>query len=150
MKTKQILLVMAICAMSISAYSQTKVPAAVKEAFVKKHPLVKGAVWELENGSEYEAEFKENGKGVSVVFNKEGKWLSTGREISVSLLPKAVSDAVKKEFPGYKIDEAEKVETAQRKVMYEIEIQKGSDEWDVLLSSDGKIVKKEKEEDGDD
>lgn len=126
-----------------------KVPAEVKTAFQSKFPEAKKVEWEMEEGN-YEAEFKMNGKEMSATFDAKGIWKETETEIKVKDLPKAVSTMLAGEFPGYKIDEACKVESAEHGSCYEVEIEKGDEEMEVLLKADGTILKKEMSKDEDD
>ena len=131
----------AACAQKISA---DKVPAAVTSAFKAKFPNATKTNWEMENANEYEAGFKLNGEEVSANFDNTGKWLETETEIKVSALPAAVQAALTKDFAGFKIEEASKIESAKDGNCYEAEIEKGEETFDVLFSPDGKMLSKTK------
>ena len=131
----------AACAQKISA---DKVPAAVLSAFKAKFPTATKTSWELENANEYEAGFKLNGEEVSANFDNTGKWLETETEIKVSALPAAVQAALTKDFAGFKIEEASKIESAKDGNCYEAEIEKGEETFDVLFTPDGKMLSKTK------
>lgn len=131
----------AACAQKISA---DKVPAAVTSAFKAKFPNATKTSWEMENANEYEAGFKLNGEEVSANFDNTGKWLETETEIKVSALPAAVQATLAKDFAGFKIEEASKIESAKDGNCYEAEIEKGEETFDVLFSPDGKVLSKTK------
>ena len=131
----------AACAQKISA---DKVPAAVTSAFKAKFPNATKTSWELENANEYEAGFKLNGEEVSANFDNTGKWLETETEIKVSALPAAVQAALTKDFAGFKIEEASKIDSAKNGNCYEAEIEKGEETFDVLFAPDGKMLSKTK------
>jgi hypothetical protein len=131
----------AACAQKISA---DKVPAAVTSAFKAKFPNATKTSWEMENANEYEAGFKLNGEEVSANFDNTGKWLETETEIKVSALPAAVQAVLTKDFAGFKIEEASKIESAKDGNCYEAEIEKGEETFDVLFSPDGKMLSKTK------
>src|SRR5262245_46284204 len=118
-----------------------KVPAAVTSAFKAKFPAATKATWELEQG-EYEAGFIVNGEKTSANFDKEGKWLETETEIKVDALPAAVNATLKKDFAGYKINEASKIKSVKNGNCYEAEIEKDKEIFDVLFSPDGKLISK--------
>lgn len=124
------------------------VPQKVKEEFGKKFPNAQKVKWDKENDTEWEAEFKMNGKEYSANFTNDGTWKETEQEIKVSELPDAVKKTLEKEFAGYKIEEAEISETPQG-TFYEVEVEKGKQEFEVLLSKDGKVLKKEEEKETD-
>ena len=131
----------AACAQKISA---DKVPAAVLSAFKAKFSNATKTSWEMENTNEYEAGFKLNGEEVSANFDNTGKWLETETEIKVSALPAAVQAALTKDFAGFKIEEASKIDSAKNGNCYEAEIEKGEETFDVLFAPDGKMLSKTK------
>jgi hypothetical protein len=136
------------CAQKISA---DKIPASVATTFKTTFPSVTKVDWEMENATEYEASFKLKGEEMSANFDNAGKWLETETEIKVSALPAAVQSAIQKDFAGYKIEEATKVESAKNGNTFEAEIEKGEESYDVLYTPDGKMLSKTKveEEKGD-
>ena len=73
--------------------------------------------------------------------------------IALDKCPKKVQETINKEAEGGKIDEIEKV-TIGEKVVYEAEITVGEDKYELTISSDGKLLKKEleteDEEEGED
>lgn len=152
---KSIILLL-LCALitSVSAYAQKissdKVPPPVHAFFKAKFPAAEKIEWEMENDQEYEAEFKNGVEEQSARFDRAGKWLETETEIKVSELPQAVQDALAKEFAGYNIHEASKVEDVLYGNFYEVEIQKDKEEFDVLLDVSGKVLKKESEKSDED
>jgi len=139
-----IILVVLLSTMVFSACGQkSDVPAKVITAFTKKFPDAKKVSWDKENASEWEAEFKMNGKEYSANFDTDGNWKETEFEIEKSEIPSSVKSTLDKDFNGYKIEEAEISETANGK-FYEFELEKGKTDIDVAILPDGKLVKKEK------
>lgn len=145
-KIMVLLLLTVLMSYTVSAQkiSADKVPAAVSSAFKVKFPNVIKVSWEVENANEYEAGFKLNGEEVSANFDKAGKWLETETEIKVSALPATIQSTLNKEFAGFKTNEASKIESLKNGKGFEVEIQKGEETYDVLFSSDGKMVSKTK------
>ena len=141
-------LLLSVALLSSSAFAQKisadKVPAAVSSAFNKKFPTATKIIWSMENKTEYEAEFMFNGEGVSANFDNTGKWLETEIEMKVTDLPETIKTALTKDFDGYRVKEASKMETDKYGKCFEVEIQKGEERFDVLYSADGKILNKEK------
>ena len=129
---------------------ESEVPKAVKDSFAKRFPNLKGVEWSKESDTEFEAEFKNAGKEQSANFDQAGKWLVTETEIKKADLPQAVQASIAKEFAGYKVEEAEKVETANDGIQYEVALEKGESNYEVLLSADGKMLKKEEKKEKDD
>lgn len=123
--------------------SADKVPAAVTSAFKTKFPTATKATWEMEK-SEYEANFKLNGEEMSANFDNTGKWMETETEIKVSALPTTIQSTLTKDFAGYKINEASKIESEKNGKCYEAEVEKGEETFDFLFSADGKVLSKTK------
>jgi uncharacterized membrane protein YkoI len=149
---KKIMIALAIL---VSGFAQaqklkeSEVPKAVKDSFSKRFPNTKGVEWSKESATEFEVEFKNASKEQSANFDPTGKWLETETELKKSELPQAVQAAIAKEFAGYKIEEAEKTETADKGMFYEVEIEKGELNYEVQFSADGKVLKKEEKKEKD-
>lgn len=125
-------------------------PQKVKDAFAKKFPAVKKVKWEKESDTEWEGEFKMNGTEFSANFLEDGTWQETEHEIKKKSIPANVKTTLETEFQGYKIEEAELSETAEGSV-YEFELEKGEEELEVTIDTNGKTVnKKIKSEDEED
>lgn len=120
-----------------------QVPASVSESFTKLFPGASDVEWSRESESEFEAEFKMGKIEKSSVFDASGKWISTETVIDKDELPAAIKEALEKEFSGARIEGAEIVESAEG-VTYEAEIESGETDFEVLLTADGQILKKEK------
>lgn len=125
-------------------------PQQVKDAFAKKFPSVKKVKWEKENDTEWEGEFKMKGTEYTANFLEDGTWQETEHEIKRKAIPANVKTTLDTEFSGYKIEEAELSETQEGSV-YEIELEKGEEELEVAIDTNGKVVnKKMKTEDEED
>ncbi len=120
------------------------IPAAVVSAFKTKFPTTTKTNWEKENTNEYEAEFKLNGEEISANFDNTGKWLETETEIKTAALPANILATLNKDFGGYKIEEAAKIESAKDGNIFEAEIEKGEESYDVLFTADGNVLSKTK------
>jgi len=137
--------VVAVTTIAFSSENEVKVPQVVKEAFAKKFPAIKKVDWEKENNTEWEAEFKINKVEYSANFLENGTWQETEHEVKPNEVPQNILSSLKSKFPVYEIEEAEISETTEG-TFYEFEIEKGKDEWEVTLDSNGKVVKKQSEE----
>lgn len=129
----------AACAQKIAA---NKIPPAVSSAFKAKFPTATKTSWEMESAIEYEAGFKLNGEEVSATYDNTGKWLETETEIQVSDLPTTVQSTLAKDFVGFKIEEASKIENGNNGNLFEAEIEKGEEIFDVLFTADGSVLRK--------
>jgi len=124
-----------------------KVPSAVRASYKAKFPTATKESWEMESKTEFEVNFKLNGKEVSANFDESGKWLETETEVESASLPAAVQSTLKNEFTGFKVAEAAQIETADGTIRYEAEMKKAKETFEVLLSAEGKILKKTKKGD---
>ncbi len=121
------------------------VPKAVCDKFTAMFPKASHVKWSKENDKELEAEFNNAGTQQAANFDLSGNWVVTETEVKTSALPAAVAQSLNKEFPGYKIEECEKVEKPGTTAYYECKIEKKEESWIVEVAPDGKILKKEVE-----
>lgn len=115
-------------------------PEAVQKAFEQKFPIATSVSWRKENKTEWEAEFMFNGGKLSANFTNDGTWVETEKQIAVSEFPKVVADAIQKLYPGWKITEADRTETAKNGLIYEVDIKSGTQKKEVAFKEDGTPV----------
>lgn len=147
------LLIFALLA-SISVFAcstEIDVPQAVKAAFAKKYPTAQKVEWEMEDATEYEAEFKMDGKEMAANFNTDGTWLVTETEIKTKDLPQAVKDAIAKSFPNYELEEAEQMEKPGMALAYEVQLEneETDEELEAVFAADGTLLEKKIKDDED-
>lgn len=121
---------------------QAQVPTAVVQSFKSKFASAKKMRWERESATEFEVNFTQNGQSLSAKFNQDGQWLETEAEIKAADLPEAVRTSMAKNFKGYKADEIERVETADKGLIYEMELEIGKEKLEVQFSPEGTVLKK--------
>ena len=115
--------------------NESQIPAAVRTAFQKQYPGIK-ASWAKEDAN-YEANFKQDGKDMSAVIDRNGTIVETETDIPVMDLPGSAQDYIKKSYPGAKIEEAERILKANGEVNYEVEVH-GKE---VMFDANGKFIK---------
>ena len=130
-------LVLGMCTGFAQKIKEADVPAAAKTKLTSLYPNVKTASWEKEKAN-YEAEFMNGKEEISVLFDASGNLIETEVEISVSALPKAVTEYCTKNLGGKKIKEASKITEASGKVKYEAEIEKS----DYIFNEAGNFIEK--------
>lgn len=130
-----------------SLQAQIAVTAAAKADFVKRFPNATNVQWE-KSGNKIEGEFKENGKGVSGVYDQAGKWLMTERSITVAELPTAVTAGLKKAIPTATIKAAESLQLASGATQYEVVVQDHNKWKEMIVDAQGKILKTVAEKEG--
>lgn len=138
------IVVVAVTTIAFTSVNKDKVPQVVKEAFTRKFPAVKKVDWEKENDTEWEAEFKINKVEYSANFLEDGSWKETEHEVKPNDVPQDILSSLKSNFPGYEIEEAEISETTEG-IFYELEIEKGKDELEVMIDSKGQVLKQQSE-----
>lgn len=131
----------AALAISLVACAQDP-PKSVADNFNMKFQDATKVKWDQEEKNEWEAEFKLNGTEISASFDNAGKWLETETEVNKKNLPEKVKNAVNAAYSDWKTESAESIETPSFKG-YELGIEKGKEEHDILVSGDGKITVKE-------
>ena len=133
--------------MSFLLTKKHQVPQVVRDAFAAKYPEAQKVNWEEE--TDYEAAFRLQGSEMSATFTAHGQWLETEREVKKSELPEAVKSAIKKDFPGYSVEEAERLETPNMPLAFEVELEYDTNHYEVeaVYSAEGNLVKKEMEND---
>ncbi|WP_339868969.1 PepSY-like domain-containing protein [uncultured Algoriphagus sp.] len=129
-------------------HSDEEVPDAVKTAFSQKFPTAKKVSWDMESATEWEAEFKLEGNEYSANFLADGTWQETEYEIKKADIPEAIKQTLTQDFAGFKIEEAEISEKADGSV-YELAVEKGEEEWELVFDINGKLIEKKAIEEGD-
>ena len=135
------------------------VPQATRTSFETKYPNATNVRWskyqpvedktDVDNSdvrynldaNDYVVKFNVDNVDYSAWYD-DGTWIYTSTVIQDhSKLPAAVNDMLRDKFSGYKIVEAEK-ENDKDRTMYEVEIEKGSDKWKLLIAENGELIKK--------
>lgn len=142
MKTYLIIATTFALGMSASAQDKTAitVPEPVKAAFAKQFPKAESAKWEMEDKTDYEAEFKMSGTKYSAKYSAAGKWMETEHKIKADALPDPVKKAIAASYADHKVEGAEMAETPDG-VVYEVDLEKGDSEMEVVFNADGKVLK---------
>ena len=136
-----------VCSSYVSAQkiAADKVPAAVLSTFKSKFPTAQNVAWEKENAKELEAAFTIGKEKHSAAFDLAGKWMETETTMEVSAMPKAVKEAIAKQYADYKVKESVQVETPDKGSFYEADLTKGMEKLEVQFSADGKLLNAKKE-----
>jgi len=136
----------ALLLLCIGSYSQKlrteDIPQAVKDAFKKAHVSAK-ASWERE-GASYEANFKEGGRIMSCVIDRQGIILETESSIAASDLPAAARTYMNRQYKDKKWKEVTKIVKASGEVNYEVNA--GTD---ILFDDKGNRLEKKEEKEKD-
>jgi hypothetical protein len=118
-----------------------KVPANVKHAFVKEYPKAMETGWRMDKDT-YQVMFNLNGIKHAAKFDKNGKWIDKEERINLANLPKEVTASIAKNFAGFKTYEAEKVETPDKGILYNVGLEKDKEFLEVHISLKGDVLDK--------
>src|SRR5471030_322955 len=97
--------------------TKENVHAPVLETFKARFSIADKTEWEMDY-DKYQCNFNVGNADFSATFDKDGKWLKTESLIKASALPKNIKDFIAKNFPGYKVDNTEKVDTPYKGITY--------------------------------
>jgi len=121
----------------------SQVPAPVLSAFTMAFPNAMDVDWDLK-GTQYKVEF-ETGllfTDHEAWYDGSGKLLRHEEETSASDLPAGVASTSATEFPGYRMDDVDRI-TIDGTVSYVVELkQKGQPKWKVAYDSSGKQLQR--------
>jgi hypothetical protein len=139
--------VIAMLALGTTLHAQgtpgSAIPAPVQAAFTKEYPAAFDVEWKAK-GTQYKVEFETGLFFVDheIWYDGSGKVIRHEEEIATSDLPAAVATAASAEFPGYRIDDVERI-TADGTTSYMLEMKlKGQSEWKVAYDANGKQLQK--------
>lgn len=110
------------------------------ETFISKN--YKGAIIreiEEENYG-FEVEFNVGNVSYEADFDKDGNWLLTESEISVSDLPKKILNMLQKKYFDYELEELDLVKKSDNTVYYKIELEKNYYDLVLRFTTEGKKI----------
>ena len=132
------------------------VPSGIQTSFVRLYPNASRVVWYrytpanivIEPGmwystmdtSDYYANFWWNDDEY-IAWYDNGSWIHSTQRIDRSELPDQVSQAIRREYPGFVITDVD-IEHEQNQKLYEVKLDKGDTRWNVHYSPTGTVVKK--------
>ncbi len=142
MKTIMIISLLGLSVVQVNAQKmkESDIPSVVKAVFQKSYPAAKEVKWSKEEGL-YEVEFKNGKTEMSVLMDQAGTVKEVENEIKKSELPAAVQESIKKDYAGYKIEEAAKI-VSNGITTYEAEVEKGEKSFDLIFEVNGRLLKK--------
>ncbi|MEO5946606.1 MAG: PepSY-like domain-containing protein [Chitinophagaceae bacterium] len=98
--------------------------------------------WPMMDTKDYVATFNWDGSDYWAWYDQDGNWISSSTKIKDNTgLPAAVNAVITKDYSDYTIVEIDKENDKDREA-YEIELNKGDEKVKLLISADGKIMKK--------
>lgn len=126
----------------LTACAQVKAPEAAQNAFNKQFPNAKSVKWDKENATEFEAEFKMDGRSMSANYQEDGTWTETETDIKPADLPETVRHNIEAAFNGYTMKESAQIEKPGQSGLFETELKKGDETLEILWNGNGEIISK--------
>lgn len=117
---------------------KSKVPAAVKNAFMKAFPKATDIDWEMKSGN-YEADFDLAKVDHKVTYTSVGKVVSQEKDIPHNQLPASIAKSIKAKYPKGRIEDVDWINTGG-KITYKVDIE-GTPDVNVWYNADGKFIK---------
>ena len=95
----------------------------------------------------YEVELEnDNDDELELTFDLEGNLLFSETEIDNSELPAAINNSISTNYADYQTEEAERLDMADGTTRYEVELENGDSELEVLFEADGTVICEEEDE----
>lgn len=124
---------------SMGALAQSsRVPAVVVEAFQRSFPQASDVEWEVK-GEVFEVEFELDRLDHEVWMNAQGEIVRHQQDLRTRSVPESVRTGVRQHYPGYRITEAEKLQTGKETV-YKLELSRWFKDLDVIVDEQGQVV----------
>ncbi len=96
----------------------------------------------------YEVELEvANDEDINLTFDMEGNLLFTETEIPAGELPAAVTATIASKYADYAVNEAERLDHADKSVQFEVELKKGKTTLSVLFNTSGEALCEEQDDD---
>lgn len=92
-----------------------------------------------------EVELKKGRGEIDLGFDLQGNYLFKEYEIKRNELPASVLQTIQSRYAGYKADEYSRFDWNNNKTYYEVELEKGNAEKDVVFDENGTVVQEEVE-----
>ena len=144
---KRTIIVFAILIACITAHAQTlrvdQIPPAAAHAFRAKYPAAQQESWERIGDSLYQVGFFNVKKAQTARYDRSGRWIETETDITGGSVPRPVSISIPKNFPGFDIQIISQIESPDGTLTYEAVLFKGRENYDVIFSAKGEVLKKE-------
>lgn len=117
----------------------SEVPEAVKTAFIKDNAKATDVEWEKDLNN-YKVEFDMGRMEQEIWYTASGEVIKKEQDITEADLPQAIRDAIKSKYDGYRVDDVE-MKWQDNATTYEVELEKGKDEWKVTYNSHGTLIR---------
>ncbi len=140
---KKIILILVLFLLVASVQAQKKVPDAVKNNFKAKFPNAKKVKYSKEKDGSWEVDFVVDKIVSSEKYSATGEWLESEQHAKFSETPAEVQNFIKTKYAGFEVESCEKVVRPAQQ-FYEIFVEKGKQNLELLISLEGKLIEETK------
>lgn len=132
-------LTLGIFSASAQTIDTANIPAVVKSNFYEKHTDAQKVEWQMSDQN-YLVKYEIADIDHKIIYSPAGEIIFTAKEIKAAELPAAVAAAIAKDFPNYKIDDADEI-TKNGKITYKVDLD-GEPDMKAWYQADGTLIKK--------
>lgn len=132
-------LMVGIFSASAQVVDTASIPAVVKSNFHENYPNAQNAEWQMSDQN-FLVRFDLDNMQNTIVYSPTGSVVSSEKEIASEALPTAVTTAIPKDFPNYKIGGATEV-TVDGATSYKV-VLLGEPNTNAWYKADGTLIKK--------
>lgn len=118
--------------------SRQQVPSVVVNSFKAKFPQATDVDWERSR-THYEVEFEIGRLDHAIWLNQEGEVIRHQQELKIRSLPEQVRAQVRQQFPGYRIIEADKLQT-EKITAYKLELITWTNKTEIIVDEQGQVL----------
>ena len=115
---------------------ESKVPSVVKNTLSARFSQMGPVEWEREKGN-YEAEFRND--TIKALISPAGALVRYKQKIAAGELPAPVQQTLESQYGGHQVEDVEKVIQSEE-TYYQLELEKGLKEMQVVLTADGAVT----------
>lgn len=119
--------------------SRHQVPSIVLNSFKSQFPKAVDIDWEKGKSGHFEVEFEINRLDHEVWYDAEGKVIRHEQEVRVRDLPTEIKNSVKSNYKGFRIFEADKLQTGNV-VVYKLDLISFTQKFEIIVDAKGKVV----------
>lgn len=122
-------------------YLPSELSSVVRAFISENYPNARLIEIDTERNGMIEVDIVHNNIGKEVLFSSAGAWVSTSWDVYVNSLPQAVTNAINSQYPDYRIDDADYVETPEGNYyVIEAEPLRGGQDINVWVTAEGTIL----------
>jgi hypothetical protein len=133
-------LLLSIAIIPAMAQKNTKAPDAVQQAFQFNFNNVSDVSWHKMASGNWYADFSKDSIQSKAEYSPDGQWIATRTSLPAQHLPDTLTKAITIKYPSATITQITHIARADVQPYYQIALETGSGEKDILANNSGTIV----------